>query len=133
MHKLGCPQAKSFIIKYPNWLDPKLNKHFIRGMVDGDGCITYRKKQNEWKWDLVSTKEGCESIQKIMYNEIGFEPHIGYLSQTNNNTYILMQGGNEKVLKIAEWLYKDSLHSARLDRKYQKYLDLKKQQEDYKI
>lgn len=126
---LGCTQAKSFTIQYPQWLDPSFNAHFIRGLFDGDGCITYRKKQNEWKWSLVSTRECCESIQNIILNELNFIVNYHCISKTNNNTFELESSGNEKILTILEWTLKNSSNDNRLNRKYQKYLQLKEQQE----
>lgn len=129
MNELGCPQAKSFIIKYPNWLDKTLNVHFIRGMFDGDGCLTKRKTTNEWKWSLVSTKECCESIQKIILNELDISLTLDYISQTKNNTYCLVTNGNEKILKLSSYLYENALENSRLSRKYNKYLELIEQQD----
>lgn len=40
--KLGCPKAKTFLIRFPNenqYFDNDLMCHFIRGYFDGDGCI----------------------------------------------------------------------------------------------
>lgn len=128
MIELGCPRAKSFIIKYPNWLDSKLNNHFIRGMFDGDGSIKVSKKFNEWKWNLVSTKECCQSIQDIFLFAVNFTIQYDCISETNNNTYILYQGGNQKILTMLNWIYKDSAIENRLDRKYDRYLKLINQQ-----
>ena len=38
----GCVQNKSFCLKYP-LIPYNLNRHFIRGYFDGDGCISYNK------------------------------------------------------------------------------------------
>ena len=125
---LGCPQAKSFIIKYPEWLSLKLNNHFIRGLFDGDGCLTFRKKQREWKWSVVSTKESCKKINEIFKKYLSLSTSICYISKTNNNTYVLSTGGNEKIHKIMKWLYSDSTDEIRLTRKFLKYEQLIKQQ-----
>lgn len=40
--KLGCSEAKTFSIRFPNenqYFDDNLMCHFIRGYFDGDGCI----------------------------------------------------------------------------------------------
>lgn len=128
--ELGCMQAKSFKITYPEWLDESLHNHFIRGMFDGDGCLTCRKTNKEWKWSLVSTKEGCDKIIEIFKLNIGVNINCYYISKTENNTYDLTTNGNEKILKIMDWLYKGcSDKSMLLDRKYSKYLLLKEQQQ----
>lgn len=128
---LGCPRAKSFIIKYPLWLNSELNRHFIRGMFDGDRCITLRKKQKEWKWSLVSTMECCQSIQNIIKDTINVNINFESISNTNNNTFCMETSGNEKILKIMDWLYKDS--NVYLDRKHSKYLELIDQQNNRKF
>ena len=47
LYKLGCVPNKSLILKFPKlsiFLNPKdLVKHFVRGYIDGDGCISYVK------------------------------------------------------------------------------------------
>jgi hypothetical protein len=124
--ELGCPRAKSFIIKYPEWLDEKLHSHFIRGMVDGDGSISQTNK--EWKFNLASTKECLENIQEIFLKEISISFYLDYISKTNNNTWTISSSGNEKVAKIFTWLYTDSVEENRLDRKFERYQELLFQQ-----
>src|SRR3989304_757931 len=36
---LGCIPNKTFKTKFPDWLDPNLYRHFIRGLIYGDGGI----------------------------------------------------------------------------------------------
>jgi len=128
MTNLGVPRAKSFIITYPQWLDPKLNVAFIRGMFDGDGSLAHRSN-NEWKWSLVTTKECGEVIQRIILKELDLIINLNCISKTGNNTYELESNGNERVLKLATWLYKDSSINTRLDRKYERMLELQQQQD----
>lgn len=127
MTDLGCPRAKSFIIKYPNWLDKKFNIDFLRGMFDGDGSLAHRTN-NEWKWSLATTKECGEVIQRIILNELDMIVNLSCISKTGHNTYELESNGNEKVLKLSKWLYDNSDKSIRLDRKYSKMLELSDQQ-----
>lgn len=133
MKKHGCPQGKSFIIRYPEWLDKNLHSHFIRGMFDGDGCLTFRVKQKEWKWNLVSTKEGCESIKDILIKYADVSVQYGCISETNNNTYCMSTGGNEKIRRLMDWLHADSTDEIRLARKYKKYEQLALQQDSRQI
>lgn len=131
--KLGCMRAKSFKITYPKWLDNSLHNHFIRGMFDGDGCLTFKKQQKEWRWDLVSTQNCCESIKQIFLQYSGVYVNYSCISQTNNDTYCLSTSGNEKIKKIMDWLYSgDSTSDIWLDRKYEKYLNLTTQQDNRK-
>lgn len=140
LEQKGCPQAKSFIIKYPEWLRPELNNHFIRGIFDGDGCLTKRTSNHEWKLSIVSTSDGCKAISDILYRDAGVLVATYYISQTEHNTYELQTNGNEKITKIMKWLYEDSTHLIRLNRKYDKFEELIDQQnsrrfsrENYKV
>jgi hypothetical protein len=131
--ELGCPQGKSFLIKYPDWLPSELYNHFIRGLFDGDGCLTFRKKQREWKWSLMSTKEVCEAIHDIFMKELGLNVPVRYASETGHNTYNMETSGNEKIAKIMKWLYANSTDDIRLTRKYEKYERLAEQQKNRNI
>jgi hypothetical protein len=128
----GCPQAKSFIITYPSWLNESLTVPFIRGLFDGDGSLAHRIN-NEWKWSLATTKECGESIQNIILKQLDMTVNLSYISKTNHNTYELESNGNEKVLKLSNWLYGSSKINTRLDRKYNRYLELMQQQNNRKI
>jgi len=127
MTSLGCPRAKSFIIQYPDWLNKSFDRHFIRGMFDGDGSLVHRTN-GEWKWSLVTTRECGEKIQRIILKELDLIVNLNSISKTGNNTYELESNGNEKVLKLAGWLYQNSSPGTRLDRKYSRMLELKKLQ-----
>jgi len=135
LNKLGCVQAKSHILKYPEWLDKKLHSHFIRGYFDGDGSLGFSKDKNqlEWKLDIISTKEFCHTINELIYlNTSKRFPSLDKLNNDpNKNTYSMRINGNEQVLKVCDWMYADSYDDILLTRKHNdKYLKLQKQQQD---
>ena len=76
--KLGCVQAKSLILTWPQWLtDQKLQQHFIRGYFDGDGSL-YAKEPSktghiDWGWQITSTGIFCEKVKNII--ESYFSPN----------------------------------------------------------
>ena len=39
LRQLGLVKNKSLVLTFPNWLKPDLYAGFIRGYIDGDGCI----------------------------------------------------------------------------------------------
>jgi len=133
MTKHGCPRAKSFIIKYPEWLDESLTVHFIRGTFDGDGCLTFRKRNREWKWDIAGTHHFCNGVRDVLLKEVGINTYIYCISKTNKNTYVVSTSGNEKIATICDWMYQDAHDEIMLTRKYEKYLQLKEQQRNRKI
>lgn len=52
LEKLGCFRAKSLTVLYPP-IDKNLDRHFIRGVFDADGCL-YVSKKGHRKWSLHS-------------------------------------------------------------------------------
>ena len=44
LKKLGVSNNKSLILTYPKFISNDLQRHFIRGYFDGDGCIHFRKE-----------------------------------------------------------------------------------------
>lgn len=69
--KLGCVPRKSLILTFPTEEQvPKyLIPHFIRGYLDGDGCVFNNGKNVVV--NFVSTFDFLSSIQEIMYDEFG--------------------------------------------------------------
>lgn len=53
--KLGCVPRKSLVLKFPSEkiMPCELIKHFIRGYMDGDGCISTYKKARKNRKSLV--------------------------------------------------------------------------------
>lgn len=128
MKELGCPRAKSFIIKYPEWLDKSLDIHFIRGVFDGDGCISCTKK--EWKFSIVGTKQLCDSINEKLINQLSIDLKPECISDEGKNTYCGVIHGNAQIKKLLDWLYQDATVDIRLDRKFERYQQLCEQQKN---
>ena len=53
LNKWGCVPTKSLIVPYPHELPPLLHRHFIRGVFDGDGCLS-QSQRGHWKWGIYS-------------------------------------------------------------------------------
>lgn len=118
----GCHRAKSFNITFPNWLRHDLQRHFIRGYFDGDGCIYVH--QNQLGIEIVSTNEMLNSIDNILRIKTAVNPHISHPKKYTGNTSRMDFGGSRQVKRFCDWIYKDA--NIYLDRKYdlfQSYCD----------
>lgn len=117
---LGCTSKKSLTLAFPK-INNKLIRHFIRGYVDGDGCITFgNKKQKLWqiRLHIIGTKNFLTSIQQ------SFETNNKLLKIGNNKiNYAFEIHGNKKTMKILNWLYEDA--EIFLDRKFKLYKEHK--------
>lgn len=117
--KLGCIQAKTHKLTYPSFLPMNLNRHFIRGYFDGDGCI------QKCGWSITSTFDFLKSIETIMSNDLRFSKGFYYNQRhpdRGNNIYTFIQCGYNNLILIYNYLYVDS--DIYLSRKREKFLSI---------
>lgn len=117
--------AKSVTLEFPNGLLPRFYASFIRGYIDGDGCITVTTCPT---LAINGTKQFLGMLSHIFKHQVGVTlkskndvPPIQSLGSPNG-FQISYSGKNAK--KILDWVYKDSTYETRLDRKYQLYQKL---------
>ena len=124
LYNLGCTPRKSLTLRFPN-ISIFKNKenilHFIRGYVDGDGCLCTYKSSNgsiNTNVNLVGTENFLKSINKLFGNK----GYIKNKSCTNweNKAYSL-SFSSVPSRKLARYLYENA--TIYLDRKYLKYLE----------
>lgn len=114
--KWGCIPNKT---DFPN-IPYHYISHFIRGYFDGDGSIHYLKGSNNFRISFLGTFEFLTNIK----NELHCEKIS--LAKGTGKAYVLQINGRKQLLRILEYVYKDSTPDTRLDRKYKKYLDFLK-------
>lgn len=122
LNDLGCVPHKTFKLVYPDWLQPGLHRHLIRGYFDGDGTINnVDKKQVGCK--IISTKQFLEGVQTIV-TKFGIATNL-YKDDPNNdkNTWVLCVNGNRNIQKFLNWIYDGS--TIYLNRKYESFLAFK--------
>lgn len=123
LEEIGCFQKKTFLIEFPSEdiVSCSLQRHFIRGYFDGDGCITGNisrgKKTPSFQFSLVSTEIFLNSIINIFNKEMGIQINKMYTRHPERNNCIrtIFVGGNNNCKLIRDWLYQDS--TIYLDRK----------------
>lgn len=125
--KLGCVQAKSYILKFPTLeqVPEYLVHHFMRGYFDGDGSIgNYKPPKNnrgtkkQLHFSVVGTPEFLNEYEKYILQD---------LKRNNPNkrqrrfdwsdrTECISYAGNIQVPKILQFLYNNA--TIYLQRKY---------------
>ena len=131
LRKLGYNNTKTQTAKFPKFLSKKLIPHFLRGLFEGDGCLSIRfikTKSNMFgfyptpkaQFYICGTQDMCEgvksSISKLnIFSKI--KKAIGH--------YKIIISGNENIFKIVNWLYKDC-DNLFLKRKYDLFKKLEK-------
>jgi hypothetical protein len=107
LSKLGCPQAKTFILEFPteDQVPSTLHRHFIRGYFDGDGSIgRYGTKSTSC---FIGTESLLLGIQKILAPIIGSGDQKLHNRHPERNTPIrsLVYCGTFSCIKLREWMY----------------------------
>lgn len=106
----GCIPVKSMTLKYPSreHVPKELIRHFIRGYVDGDGCITYttyegkHSTRRHHKISIIGTEHMLNGI--VMDLGLNTKP----VKEKGRNHYTLYIGGNNQSREIAKILYDNS-------------------------
>lgn len=115
----GVVPRKSLILKFPEWLNPDFYSFFILGYMDGDGCIS--KDMSRASFQMISTMEFCKSVAEILIKELKIDKYNIYKRRTEceNDVFILVICGFERVKKVLDWLYRDA--DLYMQRKYDIY------------
>lgn len=130
LNRLGCVPQKSLTLAFPNL---KLFKntvnilHFIRGYVDGDGCLTISKDGDKLRTRLtiVGTKSFLTSINCLFSNK-------GYIRNKSTENYtnqaFELKFSDIPSRRLARYLYENA--TIYLDRKYEKFLEFCRLEEE---
>lgn len=116
LKQFGLIENRSKLITFPDHLDKALLHHFIRGVFEGDGCIT-KNRTNKYK---------CVSISSASYNfiielqSILEKNHIHTNIYKNKEIYSIKTCKKETILKFKEFIYKNC--EMYLKRKKEKFI-----------
>jgi hypothetical protein len=143
----GCIPNKTLVLKYPNRssLPEELDRHFIRGYFDADGCISCSDTGTgtvKYMFNIAGvSEEFLIKIRSILVDNVGVN-RIELLRDNrcggvngNHDMFTLKYSGNAQVSAIRAWLYKDA--TIFLDRKRDKFFEAvvhyKKYNERYNV
>lgn len=118
--ELGCHRKKSLNLLFPNEsiISESFLTHFIRGYMDGDGCIrTDNKKQGNVSF--IGSCNFINTLQSIFIKKFDICGNVRKRNKVKEFTI----GGQKQSLCILNWLYKDS--TIYLQRKNDKYMLIK--------
>ena len=126
---LGVVPNKTHIIEYPNYIPSELSKDFIRGLLDGDGCIhgTFLKNGNPiYNVDICGNLIFCQGLKKEIESKLNIHCSIINIDKKRKiPTYRVSISGRLQCLKFLDWIYDNA--SMFLIRKYEIYLSHYKQ------
>jgi intein-encoded DNA endonuclease-like protein len=115
----GIVRTKSHITKYPN-IEKDFDRHFIRGLFDGDGSLSYlyqTKNYRKYNFSIVGSNQLMKEVREKILS-IGVNVGFG----TCKSIYRIYITGNRQISRLLDWLYNDSI--VYMDRKFEKYDDM---------
>lgn len=119
LYEHGMVSNKTLSLKFPTCVSKELLHHFIRGVFDGDGCISIKENTTICKFNLCGTKDMMQTIGDIIKNQCNL-PRINL--RESKNLFLLDWGGIHQLRRIKDYLYKDA--TIFLERKYNKFQQL---------
>lgn len=129
--KIGLHPRKSLTITFPTLPEDAL-PHFVRGLIDGDGCW-YLDKSRQACLNFTYTSgsgEFVESLRSHLISQAGVSSNTHTIVSQKRRKSELKHRHSDSV-KIGEWVYRASQPTNRLKRKYQKWLVGKNQMMRY--
>lgn len=113
---LGCvPRKSTCLSSIPN-IPQEFIYDFIRGFVDGDGCLCYDQSRDLYIFKLTGASPlFLKDVMKIL------EIDRLSLNKCTKTSYQVASGRRDDIYRILTKLYEHSMDATRLDRKYNKY------------
>lgn len=102
--KYGIIPKKSHFTYFPN-IPEEFYSHFIRGVFDGDGCISITK--DKISFSVIGNIDLIKEIQNKLVTNLNFNKNNLQTSKKNKNIKTISYSGRLQVLKIYDYLYKD--------------------------
>jgi len=121
LEKYGVIKAKSHKTYFPN-IPEEFYSHFIRGVFDGDGCLTISKK-GDAQFYIIGNDLLIKKIQEILMKECNLkETKLKHDKLHKDNTISIAYGGNRQIERIGNYLYQscEDLFLARKKEKFDK-------------
>lgn len=101
---LGVIPRKTFVVEYPN-IPERLNRHFIRGVFDGDGCIHCIAKKHSKTWSIyTASSKFKDQLISILKKETGIEAKA--YAQYKGHHIVLSR--RVYIEAMEEYLYKNA-------------------------
>lgn len=132
---LGISPNKTMSVDYP-LIPENLQNHFMRGVFDGDGCISihHDKRDNSDRGQVNICSGSFNFINKYVDNMVKYcGVKKNNIRQPKGTYYVVDWGGLSDVERIFEFLYKDaSIFLKRKKETYDKVMSINKTKNKYR-
>lgn len=115
----GIPPNKSLILKMP-YIPTQYMRDFVRGVFEGDGCITYKKNLSPKIVFASGSNDFLYGLGEAIEKQTGLKVHV-YVDK--KNTYSLSYDSPKAIDILFKYMYKGIPQVLVLDRKYNKFIE----------
>lgn len=117
LNNLNCTNNKSFDVRLPS-IEEKCIPSLIRGIFDGDGCLTLTKTNRKALSICSASKDFLNDIASCLKkNNI----KVTRIYKSRNLYSLNISVKRDNFYNFFNYIYKDSNDNNRLKRKYEKY------------
>ena len=118
--KWGCIPNKSYLDLHFPKIPEELKWHFIRGLFDGDGCLSYSFERKRFTLSFTGGKTFMEEVRHFFGKD-----NISLCQNVKSKiTYSFRLNGQKQVTYFLNKIYEGSSKKNRLNRKYEHFLKL---------
>lgn len=110
----GMIANKTYTVTYPNGISDALTSHFIRGLIDGDGWISYKAHSI----GFCGNEPLVKAVRDILVEKLGV--YCVKILHTSEHLWQISWAGKSDVRKIGHFIYKDK-SDLYLKRKYEHF------------
>lgn len=115
--RVGVHPHKTYDTKWPEWMPEELVPHFIRGLLDGDGCITAHGCVN-----IAGTGDLINALHDVIERTLDIDIKVIYAQNPGHTAYCVFRLYESAV--FLDWIYQDA--DLKLQRKYDRYVSMHK-------
>lgn len=119
LDELGMVPRKTLVLEYPLCISEELHRHFCRGYLDGDGCISLKNNGQFAAISMIGTRMFLNKVKEIILDQLGVEVSVYRDERARDPICVLHCGRKDDVKKILDWIYDGA--NVFLQRKYDKY------------
>jgi len=122
----GCIPRKSLTLSFPekSILPADLQRHFIRGYFDGDGCISITRIKKQPRLTMAGTRDVTRNIKEVLIKEgmgnVRVDLHAN--KKAKNKLWYVTLSSKKNILPFYEYVYKDA--TVFMERKYKKFIEI---------
>jgi hypothetical protein len=117
LKKHGCKERSSLTQEFPTTIPDEMMRHFVRGLIDGDGSIGYysvvkngRVRNNHYK--NIRMCSGNYNFLKdmmiYMNDRLGLKLNYEVIQKEKEHLYSFKYGNKHDLSLIIHWLYDDA-------------------------